>query len=66
MREVAADHAGVGDRVVGLADLRQQQKLHVEHRVGRQDHEIGRLLPFLAAGVDEGDAGGALAGAVEC
>ena len=65
VREVAADHALVGDRVVRLADARQQQQLHVEERKARQDHEIGRLLPFLAAGVDEGDAGGALAGAVE-
>jgi len=57
----AADHALVGDRIVGLADLREQKKLDVEKRKGRQDHEIGRLLPFLAAGVDEGDAGRALA-----
>ena len=34
-------------------------------RVGGQDHEIGRLLPFLSARVDEGHAGRALAGAVE-
>ncbi len=32
VREVAADHALVGDGIVGLADLRQQQELHVEDR----------------------------------
>ena len=46
VREVAADHARVGDGVVGLTDLRVQQQLHIEHRKCREDHEVGRLLPF--------------------
>ena len=65
MGEVAPDHAGVGDGIVGRADARQQQQLHVEDCEGAEHHEIRRLLPFLAAGVDEGDAGRALAGRVE-
>ena len=64
VREVAAYHAGIGCGIVRLADLRQQQKLHVEQRESRQDHQIGGLFPFHAAAIHEGDAGGALAGAV--
>jgi hypothetical protein len=38
-----------------------QQQLNVEKRKGRKDHEVGRLLSFLAARIDEGDARGPLA-----
>ena len=31
--EVAADHAGIGDGIVRLSDLRMQQKLHIENRI---------------------------------
>src|ERR1700759_100748 len=48
MRVIAADNAGVGDRVVWFSDLRMQQKLHVEHRIGCKDDKIGGLLPFDA------------------
>ena len=65
MGEIAADDAGIGDGVVGLADAREQQKLHVEDGIGRQDHEIGRLLPLVAVGIDKGDAGRALARCIE-
>ena len=65
MGEIAADHAGIGAGIVGLANARQQQKLHVEDGVGGQDHEIGGLFPFVAAGIDKGDAGRALARSVE-
>jgi hypothetical protein len=64
VRVIAADHAAVGHRIIGLADLRQQQKLDVEHRVGRQDHQVGRLFELLAACIDEGHAGRTLAGPV--
>jgi hypothetical protein len=64
VREVAADHSFVGDGIIRLSDFRQQQKLHVENRKSRQDHEISRLLPFLSRGVDEGNAGRALPRAV--
>ena len=65
MGVVAADDPGIGDRVIGFADFRQQQQLHVEEREGRQDHEIGALLPFLARRIDEGHAGGVFSRAVE-
>ncbi len=63
--EVAADVARAGLRIVGLADPGEQQKLDVEQLKCAQEDEVGRLLPFLAGGVDEGDAGRALAAAVE-
>jgi len=62
--EVAADHARVGDRVVRLADARQQQELDVEDREGREDDEVSRLFPFVAARIDEGDPGSPFAGTV--
>src|SRR5262249_11045297 len=37
----------------------------VEQGESRQDHEVGLLLPFLAAGIDECHAGCALARAVD-
>ena len=55
----------IRDRIVGLADARQQQELNVEDRKGGEDHEVGRLLPFLAARIDKGDAGRAFAGVVD-
>jgi len=61
MREVAADDTRVGDGIVWLADAGQKQELHVEDGEGREDDEVCRLLPFLAAGVDESDAGRSLA-----
>ena len=57
--------SSIGDGVVGLADLRQQQELHVEHRIGRENHELRRLLPFFAAGVHERHPRRPLAGGVE-
>ena len=65
MREISADHASVGGGVIGATYLRVQQKVHVKDGVGRQDDEVGGLLPFAAAGIDEGDAGGMLARTVE-
>ena len=55
----------IGDRIVGLADARHQQELNVEDGEGGEDDEVSRLLPLLAAGIDEGDAGRSLAGAVD-
>ena len=63
--EIAADDAGVGDGIVGLADPGQQQQLHIEDWIGGEDHEIRRLFPFLAASVDKGHARRALAGGIE-
>src|SRR6185312_8703567 len=37
--EIAADDTAVGNRIVRSADLRQQQELNIEHRVGRQDDQ---------------------------
>ena len=54
MGEGAADYAFVRNGIVGRSDPGMQQHLHVEQRVGRQDHEIGGLLPFDAAGIDLG------------
>ena len=51
--------------IVGLADARQQQKLHVEDGKGGQDHQIGGLFPFIAVGIDERDAGSALAEGID-
>lgn len=65
MREIAADHAGIGRGIVGLSDARHQQKLDVENRIGGEQNEIGRLLPLIARGIDKRLACGALAGAVE-
>src|SRR6185503_5280610 len=57
-------YGSIGDGIVRLSDFRQQQKLHIKNRKCRQDHEISGLLPFLSRGIDEGDAGSALARAV--
>src|ERR1700733_6652377 len=65
MRIVAADDACVGDRIVWFSDLRMQQKLHVEHRIGCKDDEIGGLFPLDAARVDEGHAGRAGSGFID-
>ena len=63
--EVAADHARVRHRIVRLADARHQEEVNVEDGEGGEDHEVGRLLPFLAARIDKGDAGRAFAGGVD-
>src|SRR6185437_6681404 len=55
--EVAADDAAIGNRIVRLPDIREQQQLHVENRIGAEKHQISGLFPFLTAAVDEGDAG---------
>ena len=65
MAKVAADDTGIADGIIALADPRQQQKLHVEDRVGGQDHQIRRLLPLVAVGIDKGHAGGALSRCVK-
>ena len=65
MGEIAADLALAGLRIVGRADARQQQKLDVEKLERAQQHEIGRLLPFVARCIHIGDAGRPFAGAVE-
>ena len=49
MREISADHAGIGDGVIGFADLRVQQKLNIEHRVRRQDDEVCQFSRLDAA-----------------
>ena len=54
---VAAGGALVGDRIVGLADLRQQHQAHVLKGKGGDNHQIGWLFPGIAGGVDVGDAG---------
>ena len=61
---VAADHPFAGERIVGRADARQQQQPHVAEAIGAQNHDAGRLLDLVAAGVDVGDAGGLLAGRI--
>ena len=63
--EVTPDHALAGVGIVGRADAGQQQHMHVEQLKGAEQHQVGRLLPFLAVAVDIGDAGRALAGGVE-
>ena len=45
---VAADDAAVGLRVVGLADAREQQQVHVVLGEGAEHDELGRLLELLA------------------
>src|SRR5262249_58614184 len=62
---IAPDHALAGVRIVGLADSGEQKELHVEQLEGAEQHEVGRLLPFVAAGIDIGDAGGALSRSIE-
>src|ERR1700722_11823381 len=62
---ITPDDPGIGGGIVGLIDPGMQQELHVEQRVGRQDHQIGLLPPFLAAGIDKGHAGGPFAGAID-
>ena len=39
----------------------KQQQPHIEQAVGADQHEVGRLLPLLAIGIDIGDAGRDLA-----
>ncbi|KAG1455868.1 hypothetical protein G6F57_015214 [Rhizopus arrhizus] len=62
---VLADHAFIGLRVIRLADTGEQQEAHVVHLVGRQDHQIGRLVDFPALGVDVRHADGLLAGGIQ-
>ena len=50
---VLADHALAGRRVVGLADARQQQQLHVVQAKAHRIDELGRLLELLALRVDD-------------
>ena len=59
IRIIASDHALAGVRIVGLADSREQKQVDVEQLKGTEQHEVRRLLPFIRAGVDIGDAGGA-------
>ena len=55
---VAADHACAGAWIVRRADARQQQQPRVAEAIRTQDHDARRLLHFVAARVDVGDAGG--------
>ena len=61
---VLADRALGRPGIVGLADAGEQQLLGVAEHEGRQDHDAGRLLIFLAGlhvGIDHaGDAFGLL------
>ena len=47
MRVVASDCAAVCHEIVRATDLRVQKELDVEQRIGREDHEVGRLLPTV-------------------
>ena len=61
--EVAAGHAFFsGAWIVRRADARQQQQPRVAEAIRTQDHDARRLLHFVAARVDVGDAGGLFAG----
>ena len=62
---VAPDHALAGLGIVRLADTGEQQHADVVEREGRDQHEVGGLLILGTRGVDIGDAGRLLAGAVE-
>ena len=65
IRVVLADDAGVGDRVIGFADAREQQQMHAVEGERADQDEIRRLDIFLPGIIDIGDAGGFFAGAVE-
>ncbi|KAG1534451.1 hypothetical protein G6F50_015557 [Rhizopus delemar] len=56
VRVVASHDAGVGDRVVGLADAREQQQPHVVDAEGAQHHDLGGLEDLFAGGVHVGHA----------
>ncbi|MNS90119.1 hypothetical protein D3C72_1241540 [compost metagenome] len=62
---VLADHAFTGHRIVRFANAGQQQQANVMQLESTEDHQIGRLFHLLPLGVDVGDAGGFLAGAVQ-
>ena len=46
--EIFAHHAFAGHRIIRLADARAQQQSHIVERIGREYHQIGRLLHFFA------------------
>jgi len=64
VRVVAADHSLAGERIVGRADARQQQQARVAEAISAQNDDVGRLLDFVAACTNVGDAGGFLAGRI--
>ena len=48
MGEIASDLALTGLRIVGRADARDQQQLHIEELKRAEQNQIGGLLEFLA------------------
>src|SRR5262249_58707846 len=62
---IAPNHALVRARIVWLADAGNKKQMHVEQLEGAEQHEVGRLLPFVAAGIDIGNAGCRLSRALQ-
>ena len=56
--EVAAHDAFIADRIVRLADAREQHQAHIVELERTEDHQVRRLLHFTALGIDVGHAGG--------